>query len=348
MKRETTQQRAGALWAFRARAELEAAARFRRLAHGLATIGSARLLVDMAQAAADDEIRHHERCVALARSFDAEAVIGTEPAARPLQAGSNDLRARILHELVTMSCITETLSTALLIEMRAQATDRAVISVVHEVLQDEVQHARLGWAHLAASASSSALDRLSERLPRMLSDTVHEEIFTTPDTTDAALASLGGLSRTDRCTIFVTTLREVVLPGLRHHGVDTRPALRWLEARLRPRADAGLVRARARDRGASRSRVFQPGPRRSEGSSAADAFFEPGRKPTGLDSESESDQNAQRMTAPDRRGVRIFGQRGPVGVGDAGGGDFVHQAHFATELPAVERLELVGGHPEQE
>jgi hypothetical protein len=236
MKRETTQQRAGALWAFRARAELEAAARFRRLAHGLATIGSARLLVDMAQAAADDEIRHHERCVALARTFDAEAVIGTEPAARPLQAGSNDLRARILHELVAMSCITETLSTALLIEMRAQARDRAVISVVHEVLQDEVQHARLGWAHLAASASSSSLDRLSELLPRMLAETVHEEIFTTePGTTNAALASLGGLSRTDRCTIFVTTVREVVLPGLRHHGVDTRPADRWLEARLRPR-----------------------------------------------------------------------------------------------------------------
>lgn len=137
-----------------------------------------------------------------------------------------------------MSCITETLSTALLIEMRARATDPLVRAVVREVLRDEVDHALLGWAYLEVGVDPSLLARVSERLPGMLRDTASEELFgDAPDPPHAsALAGLGGLPRGTRCRIFASTMREVVFPGLRRHGLDTRLAQRWLDARVPSRS----------------------------------------------------------------------------------------------------------------
>ena len=230
--------RAGALWSHRARAELDAAARFGSVAEGLAALGTPRPIIDLARRAVEDEQRHHLRCAELARCFDTDPGPAPVVHAPSLDVGSNDLRARVLHELVAMSCITETLSTALLIEMRARATDPLVRDVVHHVLRDEVDHARLGWAYLEAGVDPSLLARVSERLPGMLRDTASEELFSdAPDPPGATtLAGLGGLPRSTRCQIFASTMREVVFPGLQRHGLDTWPAQRWLDARVPARS----------------------------------------------------------------------------------------------------------------
>ena len=225
--------KAGALWSLRAHAELEAAARFRRLAALLRDTGARNVVVDMARAAADDELRHHARCRALAQRFGAAVSSSTEPTAAPLRTNGCTPAEQVLYEAIAMGCVTETLSTALLLEMRTAATDDEVRDTVDEILRDEVEHARLGWAHVAAEVSRRDLAYLGPRLPAMLAHTVRAEIFLEHDDVDAGpLAGLGALPRSRRCALFVQCMRDVVLPGLALHGIDTAAAQTWLAERV--------------------------------------------------------------------------------------------------------------------
>lgn len=211
---------AGRLWAHRAIAELDAASRFERLATMLRDTGAKTVVVDMARAAVVDERRHHVLCASLSRRFGATALVGARGAALPLAAGLRAAADQALYETVAMSCVTETLSTALLMEIRASAIDDEVAATADEILRDEVDHARLGCAHLAAEAPRRDLAFLGPRLPAILADTVHDEIFgrDDPEPLAVALAGLGGLPRARRCAIFVQSMRDVVFP---------RPAQSW-------------------------------------------------------------------------------------------------------------------------
>lgn len=225
---------AGALWAQRAVAELDAAARFDRLATLLRDSGAKRVVVDMARAAVDDEHRHHTRCIALAHRFGAALPDATRGRAPALAAGNRTAAEQALYETVAMSCVTESLSTALLLEIRAAAKDDEVADTVDEILCDEVDHARLGWAHLAAESPHRDLAFLGPLMDRMLAHTVHEEIFATDDGGPLALevAGYGGLPRPRRRDVLVRTMHDVVFPGLRSHGIDTASAEAWLTARV--------------------------------------------------------------------------------------------------------------------
>jgi hypothetical protein len=252
---EDPKRRAGARWSMRARVEREAEGRFRRLARELADVGADAIVVGLATRAATDEARHHEMCVDLSRGFGVEPVRATTVHAVPaLRTRIESPSGRVLHEVVAMSCVTETLSAALLVEMRARATDASVRDVVHEVLRDEVAHARLGWAHLAWSKARGDVGWLSPYVPAMLAATVREEIFAEGEDCAPGIEGLGGLDRPTRRDVFVGTMRGVVLPGLQRFGVDTRLAEEWLDEKLgaspqRPRAELlGELREHVRQR----------------------------------------------------------------------------------------------------
>lgn len=231
---------AAGVWAARARVEDEAAARFRRLAVELSEVGAVAPVVAMARQASSDELRHADLCRALVRRF------GGATLATPATAGANppDVpaaaprglapRERVLCEVVAMSCITETLSAALLGEMVERAADAEVRDAMQSILRDEIDHSRLGWAHLAAERERGVPDVLAPHLPAMLRGTVEEELFlTAPEPPRAlVLAGLGALDRPTRLAVFTATLRDVVFPGLRRFGVDTGPGEHWLASKL--------------------------------------------------------------------------------------------------------------------
>ncbi|MDC0744066.1 ferritin-like domain-containing protein [Polyangium mundeleinium] len=226
---------AAQIWRHRARAELEAAARFTRLAGELAACDAVAPVVTMAREAAEDERRHAERCGALVRElggrpFELEAV----PAPRGVTPGGLGPRERLLYEVVAMSCVTETLSAALLGELVARATEPLVRETMQSILRDEVDHARLGWAHLAAEHERGAVDVVGPSLPAMLAGTISEELFASwaEHPAQEALSGLGALDRAERRRIFGETMSLVVFPGLRRFGVDTGRGERWLSERL--------------------------------------------------------------------------------------------------------------------
>ncbi|WP_437282279.1 ferritin-like domain-containing protein [Sorangium sp. So ce375] len=226
---------AARVWRSRTCAELEAAARFSRLAEQLAAAGAVDPVIAMARHAAEDERRHAAQCAALVRElggapFDPGAA-PEAPAVAPRGLGA---RERLLYEVVAMSCITETLSAALLGEMVERATDPRIRDTMQQILRDEVDHARLGWAHLAAERQRGCADVIGPHVPAMLAGTVHEELFSSraehPE--QDALSGLGALDRAERRRIFDETMRLVVFPGLRRFGIDTGRGEQWLTERL--------------------------------------------------------------------------------------------------------------------
>ena len=223
---------AASLWAYRATVELEAAARFDRLAETAQREGAEPIVVELARGAGDDERRHHERCVELVEHLGGRWSAPLRITAQPVRSGLGSARADLLYELVAMSCVTETLSAALLMEMRAAAADDLVRDVIHEVLVDEVDHSRLGWAHLAAESRRCSVGFLGDRLPAMLADTVAEELFGPDADASPELDGLGALSRGTRKAVFAATMLDVVFPGLRRFGIDTGAGERWLDERL--------------------------------------------------------------------------------------------------------------------
>ena len=90
-------RKAGVVWAFRARAELDAHAQFARLAETLANAGAANEIVDMATAASEDEARHAVLCERLVQHFGATLIEGTPPPTNPIGPAHLGRRERALY-----------------------------------------------------------------------------------------------------------------------------------------------------------------------------------------------------------------------------------------------------------
>lgn len=208
------------VWRYRERVEWEAADLFESLASQLRRQGDREALAVLADEAAEDERRHAKRCRALVDRF--------EPGLVPLRPtlgtilGTEELtpRKRTLYTSVAISCVTETLSTSMLLAMREESRDELVCSTVREILRDEVRHSRLGWAHLATEATKGDVSWLSPYIARMLKgarDTESRELDVGSD-----LSDYGILQASRSAAIFDETVSMVLLPGFAQFGISVQ------------------------------------------------------------------------------------------------------------------------------
>lgn len=224
---------AARVWAIRERTEHEAVTLFSRLAADLEECRAPRRLVELARAAAADERVHATHCRAVIDSLapgmpplppDASVRLGPSgaPAAR-----------RALYASVALGCVTESLSTALLLEMRAGATAPRVKEALDTILEDEVRHSRLGWAHLALAAADGDVGWLAPSVPAMLEAALASE--SSPEgalegaEARAFLRAHGILAPGDVARITAGVVADVIAPGLRAHGLWHGP-LRMADA----------------------------------------------------------------------------------------------------------------------
>jgi hypothetical protein len=222
-----------ATWAFRHRAERESELRFARLARELAQLGALDSVVQLARRSSREEHRHSQLCAAVCAIYGGQPThspVHDHPATWPGLTG----RDGTLYEVVSFACIAETLNAQLLTVILERATVTSIRRVIRRLLKDEINHGRMGWAHLSAERSHGRGEFLSEILPAMLAGSVEDELFDTgPDPVDGEAIAHGELRRADRRTLWAAALDDAILPGFEAFGVDCRPAAAWVQRRLR-------------------------------------------------------------------------------------------------------------------
>ncbi len=231
---DTLQAQAARAWRFRCGVEREAQLRFARLAGWLDRAGFPGPLADVARRASSDEARHASRCAGLAEEYGA-SVADLPPASPSVLAPAGiGPRATVLYEAVAACCVTETGSVGVLTTLLDTVRGGRLRRTLRELAADEVLHARLGWAVLAAERSRGTASLLAPYIPAMLQGSIDEGLFRrgAPDEEDEALLDHGVLPHALKREVFTRTVLEVVLPGLELGGVDTGPARRWLAERM--------------------------------------------------------------------------------------------------------------------
>jgi hypothetical protein len=161
---------ATAVWSGRAEAELRAGGSFAYIADVLLLANAPDDLVALARRAIVDEQRHSQICWQVASAFAGRAL----PAPRRLPVtiprhhrAAPELR-RVLH-VVGQCCLNETTGSAFLELCRAGATAPLASAALHELLSDEIDHARIGWAFVASPAvSDAARGELAAWLPELI------------------------------------------------------------------------------------------------------------------------------------------------------------------------------------
>lgn len=209
---------AARVWRYRERIELEAADQFARLAAELSATGASPAVIELARAAAADERHHATLCRRLVDRF-APALAPLPPVlGQRLGPAHLSRRGAALYGTVAMSCITETLSAALLLHMREVASHGPVAATVQRILKDEIGHSRLGWAHLAHEAERGDVSWLSPHIPAMLREALAADLE--PMTTEGRDLSAYGILPAARVHAIVRqAVAEVIAPGLARHGV---------------------------------------------------------------------------------------------------------------------------------
>jgi hypothetical protein len=210
-------------WLDRAHNELGTSTTFAELYRGLVALQASSALLSTAALAVGDELRHSEICHAVAERYAGRALPRSAGSvtATPRFAGCSEREARVLH-VVLHTCLNEGVAAAYLGACLEEAESSSARSAVQSLLEDEIQHARLGWAFLAsASASdralvSAALSELTQEVARLWLGIANYP--------EALPRGHGCLSLAALQRVFADAVNDLLLPGFEHAGIATAPA----------------------------------------------------------------------------------------------------------------------------
>lgn len=204
-------------WLARSSAERRAADIFELITRSLRAVGEQQALVDLATRAIDDELRHAELCRVVASRYAGRELTAErlELAAPKLEGASEDLRHSLW--IVGQCAFNETTASAFLESSFEQAKAPLAHAALRELLSDEIDHARIGWAHLAA-VSAERRGEIAKFVPRML-DANRREWGKAAGAEDDRYAAHGWISRDSIARAIEEAERDVIRPGLERIGV---------------------------------------------------------------------------------------------------------------------------------
>ncbi len=216
-------------WLSRSSGERRVSDSMRVIRDSLQKLGEPAPLVAMAERAIDDELRHADLWHKGAKKFapDGQGDPQYWPPFVPHYDAPDELRCRLY---VFAECVfNETTASTFLQTCLRLARGPTAVAVLRELLADEIDHARIGWA-FAARLSRSQKDEIQPWLVPMLGAHWNEwnrALHDVPDT----YADHGIPPRADTVDAIVASLREVIVPGLEAHGFSSGRIRPWLLAR---------------------------------------------------------------------------------------------------------------------
>ncbi len=211
------------IWNNRWKIEIEAAHLFSNLAKDLFTYaGPDDPIGKMAERAASDELRHAERCKQILSQSPIPLKELTPHIYTQLGPVTDSVHERILYTSVAVCCVTETLSTALLIDMQKKAEPGLISNTIREILVDEVKHSQIGWAQLARSSKETNVSWLTQYIPSMINEALRTDIrpMIGISNKQTDLSRWGILLAHRANTIMQDTIANVIQPGLKEFGIQ--------------------------------------------------------------------------------------------------------------------------------
>jgi hypothetical protein len=233
---EASRKQLSALWLSRAHNEFRTSSVFADLHRTLLEFGANFEILGMSAAAVSDEMRHAAICRDVATRY-----AGTECAVHAVSAPASPIfsvcSARVARALyAALHCsVNETLAATYLGACLAEVESTVAKTALREIIQDEVRHARIGWAVLASDQLSPA-DRatISNTMPVLLDVCVSEWLRDIEDEfPDALCTGHGAIRHRGIASLVDDTLTNVVAPGLDHVRIDSTPARAWIAANRR-------------------------------------------------------------------------------------------------------------------
>lgn len=218
------------LWLSQSATELRVARSFALVHAALRDLSADPGLIATAYRAMDDEHRHATLCKDMAERYLGMPVVEPpelpfEPPTHPLAESEDERRALYV---VGQCAFNETFASAYLTAAQDGATVPLARAALRELMADEVDHARIGWAYLSTLPRSLkpriedwllplAITNLREW--RRLLETPHEAHHLAPHGFPPGPAVEEALT---------TALRDLIVPGLAHFGYRTRGLVSWL------------------------------------------------------------------------------------------------------------------------
>lgn len=221
----------GEIWRHRAESELVAGSAFAEVVVELYAIGAHAEVLALATQAAHEEVGHARNCHALAELYLDRAL--SMPLARrapmpPHRGAASPLRTTL--HVMGMSCINETIACEFVSRCLDASEALAVRDASQRHLRDEIGHARVGWAHLA-SGVLDAQDRaqLTDWVARLVAANGAHWIARMRTLPENGVIAHGYPPVAELIAGVHRALRDVVLPGFSHMGIDVSAAARAAE-----------------------------------------------------------------------------------------------------------------------
>jgi len=229
---ERERARLAEIWLYRALTERRVADSFGVIRAALARRNAPAELVRLAERAVDDEYRHTELSRLVASRFAGREL---ELPARldlvvPEHAGATpELRDTLF--IVGQCVFNETTAGAYLEECLRHARGELALAALRELLSDEIDHGRIGWAHLA-SLDAGARAAVGPWLLPLAYLNLRAWNGETPDDPEQtpALGEHGAPPAASIRRALLDALESLIVPGLAELGLPTGPLRAWLAA----------------------------------------------------------------------------------------------------------------------
>lgn len=218
------------IWWAQSATELRVATSFGVVHRALSDLGAEPALTALAARAVDDEHRHAALCLDMAQRLRGGEIDAPPPlpAQQPQHPEALDEDERRALFVVGQCALNETFANAYLTTAYRDTTSPLARAAINELLRDEIDHSRLGWAFLSTLPASRRA-RISDWLVPLTLTNLRE--WQQSAATHTLAHAPHGVPRAEAVReALAEVVRDVMLPGFEYVGLDTRALARWVRA----------------------------------------------------------------------------------------------------------------------
>ena len=200
---------------------------FEGLAKQLERLGLDEADLDRVRSFAAEERKHGVLCGAVVEALGGQALA---PALEVVPFPKHDevsLLEGALRNLISISCLSETVAVALIGAEREEMPDGELKELLTTIYAEECGHANYGWRllpKLLAMGDDTLVDRLSEYLLVAFEHLERHELAHLPaDVVPPAEGKVLGLCNgLDARKLFYAAIEQIIVPGLCQHGLNAQ------------------------------------------------------------------------------------------------------------------------------